>query len=122
MAKNRGGYPGGGRAGGFGGGGGNMQQLMQQAQKMQQEMAKAQEEISALEIEYTAGGGMVTAKINGEHRLVSLTIDPEAVDPEDVDILQDMIVAAINGAEDKLSEESESKMSRFSGMAGGLGL
>ncbi len=122
MAKNRGGFPG-GRAGGLGGmGGGNMQQLMQQAQKMQQEMAKAQEEISAMEIEYSAGGGMVTAKINGEHRLLALTIDPEAVDPEDVEMLQDMILAAVNGAEDKLAEATESKMGRFSGMAGGLGL
>ncbi len=118
MAK-RGGFPGGRGGGGFGGG--NMQQLMQQAQKMQQEMAKAQEEIAAMEVEYSAGGGMVTAKITGEHKLVSLTIDPDAVDPEDVEMLQDMIVAAVNGAQEQLAEVSEAKMGRFSGMAGGLG-
>lgn len=116
MAKGRGGFP-----GGFPGGG-NMNQLMQQAQKMQQDMQKAQEEIASSEIEYSAGGGMVTAKINGEHKLLSLTIDPEAVDPEDVEILQDMIVAAINGANEKLAELSEEKMGRFAQLAGGLGL
>ncbi|NCC84661.1 MAG: YbaB/EbfC family nucleoid-associated protein [Clostridia bacterium] len=114
MARPRGGFPG-------GLGGGNMNQLMQQAQKMQQDMQKAQEEIAAMEIEYSAGGGMVTAKINGEHKLLGLTIAPEAVDPEDVEMLQDMIVAAINGATEKLEEASQAKMSRFSGLTGGLG-
>lgn len=114
MARGRGGFPG-------GLGGGNMNQLMKQAQKMQQDMLKAQEEIAAMEIEYSAGGGMVTAKINGQHELLALTIEPDAVDPEDVEMLQDMIVAAVNGANEKLAEASEAKMGRFAGLAGGMG-
>ena len=98
-----------------------MNQLMKQAQKMQKDMLKAQEEIAASEIEYSAGGGMVTVKMNGEHELLSLEIEPDAVDPDDVEMLQDMIIAAVNGANEKLAEESEAKMSRFSGLAGGLG-
>lgn len=116
MAKGRGGFP--GAMGGLGGG--NINQLMKQAQKMQQDMQKAQQELQETEIEHSAGGGMVTVKINGQHQVVDLQIDPEAVDPEDVEMLQDMIVAAINGAEEKLEELSEQKLGQYSNL-GGLG-
>lgn len=119
MARRRGGPPRGGMGGGMGGA--NMNQLMKQAQKMQRDMEQAQAEVAALEIEHTAGGGMVTVKVNGEHKLVDLTIDPDAVDPEDVEILQDMIIAAINGAMGQIEEASEERMSQVSGGMGGLG-
>ena len=112
MARRRGGPPRGGMGGGMGGA--NMNQLMKQAQKMQRDMEQAQ-------AEHTAGGGMVTVKVNGEHKLVDLTIDPDAVDPEDVEILQDMIIAAINGAMGQIEEASEERMSQVSGGMGGLG-
>ncbi len=73
--------------GGFPGMGGNMQQLARQAQKLQQQMAKMQEELEAREYEAAAGGGVVTAKVNGKKELVALTIKPEAVDPDDVEML-----------------------------------
>ena len=84
----------GGQFGGFGGG--NMQQLMRQAQKMQENMTKAQEELDAKEYEATSGGGMVTCKVSGKRELLSLSIKPEAVDPEDVEMLEDMVMAAVN--------------------------
>ena len=88
-----------GRKGGFPGGGmGNMGAMMKQAQKMQVELARAQEEIKDMTFEASAGGGMVKAVAQGDNSLVSLTIDPEAVDPEDVEMLQDMITAAVNEA------------------------
>ena len=99
----------------FGGfGGPNMQQLMRQAQKMQEQMEKAQEELDAREYEASAGGGMVSCKINGKRELLSLTIKPEAVDPEDVDMLQDMVIAAVNEA---LRQEKTARESAMSAMA-----
>lgn len=87
------------RGGNFGGfGGANMQQLMRQAQKMQEKMTQAQEELDAREYEASAGGGMVTCKVSGKREILSLTIKPEAVDPDDVEMLQDMIMAAVNEA------------------------
>ena len=87
-----------GRKGGFPGGGmGNMGAMMKQAQKMQVELARAQEEIKDMTFEASAGGGMVKAVAQGDNSLVSLTIDPEAVDPEDVEMLQDMINEALRG-------------------------
>ena len=80
------------------GGGANMQQLMRQAQKMQQQMMKAQEDLDAREYEGTAGGGAVSCKVSGKRQLLSLTIDKDAVDPEEVEMLQDMIVAAVYDA------------------------
>ena len=76
------------------GGGGNMQQLARQAQKLQQQMTKVQEELEAREYEASAGGGMVTVKVTGKKELVALEIKPEAVDPDDVEMLQDMVMAA----------------------------
>jgi DNA-binding YbaB/EbfC family protein len=86
--------------GGFPGmmGGGNMQQLARQAQKLQQQMTKMQEELEAREYEASAGGGMVTVKVSGKKEVLAIEIKPEAVDPDDIEMLQDMIVAAVNAA------------------------
>lgn len=97
----------GGQFGGFGGG--NMQQLMRQAQKMQENLAKAQEELDAKEYEATSGGGMVTCKVSGKRELLSLSIKPEAVDPDDVEMLEDMIMAAVNEAL-RMGEENREKV------------
>lgn len=112
MAKGgfRGGMPG-------MGGGGNMGQLLQQAQKMQREVERVQEEIKNSTIEATSGGGVVKVTIDGSHELRSLTIDPQAVDPEDVEMLQDLIIAACNEATRKLEEFSASKMNEVTGGA-----
>ena len=79
--------------GGFGGGD-NMQQLMRQAQKLQEQMTKAQEDIEAREFSAQAGGGMVSVTVNGKHEVTGIQIKPECVDPEDVEMLQDMVMAA----------------------------
>ena len=100
-------------------GGGNMQQLARQAQKLQQQMAKMQEEIEAREFEATAGGGMATAKVNGKKELISIEIKPEAVDPDDVEMLQDLIVAAVNEALREAGDAMEQGMGK---MTGGMGL
>ena len=100
-------------------GGGNMQQLARQAQKLQQQMTKLQEEIEAREFEATAGGGMATAKVNGKKELLSIEIKPEAVDPDDVEMLQDLIVAAVNEALRQAGDAMEQGMGK---MTGGLGM
>ena len=97
------------------GGGGNMQQLARQAQKLQQQMTKVQEELEAREYEASAGGGVVTAKVNGKKELLALTIKPEAVDPEDVEMLQDTIMAAINEAMRQATETTEREMGKLTG-------
>ena len=109
-----------GRFGGMGGmGGGNMQQLMRQAQKMQEQLAKTEEELNQKEYEAASGGGMVTCRVSGKRELLSLEIKPEAVDPEDVEMLQDLVVAAVNAAL-RLGEESREKA--MSALApGGMG-
>jgi len=84
--------------GGFGGMPQRQMDMMKQAQKMQQDMVRMQEELEAQTYEATAGGGMVRAVVSGKKELTSLTIDPEAVDPDDVEMLQDMVVAAVNEA------------------------
>ena len=76
----------------------NMQQLLKQAQKMQQDMIAAQEALKDEVVEASAGGGMVTVRVTGDLDVKSITIDPEAVDPEDVELLQDMVLAAVNEA------------------------
>ncbi len=101
--------------GGFPGMGGNMQQLARQAQKLQQQMTKMQEELDAREYEATAGGGMVTAKVNGKKELLALTIKPEAVDPDDVEMLEDMVMAAVNEALRTAGETSEREMGKLTG-------
>lgn len=93
----------------------DMKQMMRQAQKMQKELNKAQEEIATMSFEATAGGGMVTAVASGDMAITSLTIDPDAVDPEDVEMLQDMVVAAVNEALRGVSELSNQRMSAVAG-------
>lgn len=93
----------------------DMKQMMRQAQKMQKELNKAQEEIATMSFEATAGGGMVTAVASGDMAITSLTIDPDAVDPEDVEMLQDMVVAAVNEALRGVSELSNRRMSAVTG-------
>ena len=104
----RGGFPGMGM-------GGNMQQLARQAQKLQQKMAEMQEELEAREYEASAGGGMVSVKVSGKKELLALTIKPEAVDPDDVEMLEDMVMAAVNEALRTASETTEREMSKLTG-------
>ena len=99
----------------------NLNQMMQQVQKMQEDMAKAQEELKSEIVEASAGGGMVTVKISGELELKELRIDPEAVDPEDVELLQDMVQAAVNEAFRSAQELAASKMDQAAGGLGGGG-
>ena len=100
-------------------GGGMNMNMIKQAQKMQQEMLRMQQEMETKEYQATAGGGVVTAVVNGKHELKALTIDPEAVDPDDVEMLQDMIVAAVNQAMRSADEEASSSMQK---LTGGMGL
>ena len=100
----------------FGGFGGmNMQAMMKQAQKMQENMLKAQEEIAVMETTGTAGGGMVTAVVTGTSTLKSIEIKPDVVDPDDIDMLQDLVVAAVNEAMRKAEADSASSMSKLTG-------
>ena len=99
----------------------NMNQMMQQVQKMQAEMMKAQEELKNEVVEASAGGGMVTVKISGDLELKELRIDPEAVDPEDVELLQDMVQAAVNEAIRSAQELAASKMGAATGGLAGPG-
>ena len=110
MAKGgyRGGMP-------MGMGGKNQMQMMKQAQKMQQDLLKMQQEMESQEYEATAGGGVVTAVANGKHELLRIAIDPEAVDPDDVEMLQDMVVAAANEALRKADAEQAANMSKLTG-------
>lgn len=103
------------KRGGFPGGGGNMGAMMKQAQKMQAELARAQEEIKDMTFEATAGGGMVKVVANGDMTVDSIVIDPEAVDPEDVEMLQDMVAAAVNEALRGVSEISSQRLNAATG-------
>jgi DNA-binding YbaB/EbfC family protein len=100
----------------------NLNQMMRQVQQMQAQMAKAQEELKSATVEASAGGGMVTVKMSGELELLELRVDPEAVDPEDVGLLQDMVQAAVNEAIRSAQELAASKMGQATGgLGGGLG-
>jgi hypothetical protein len=100
--------------------GGNMNQMMKQAQAMQRKLLQAQEELSQTDVEGSAGGGMVTAVVSGGGaQLRSLTIDPSAVDTDDIEFLQDMVIAAVNEA---LRRAKELEQQKLGGLAGGLGL
>ena len=103
--------------GGFRGlpGGMNQAAMMKQAQKMQQEMLRMQEEMENKTYSATTGGGMVTATVNGKREVLDLKINPEAVDPDDVDMLQDMVIAAVNEAMRAADAESAQNMSRLTG-------
>ncbi len=103
--------------GGFGGGA-NMQQLMRQAQKLQEEMAKAQEGLDEREYTAQAGGGMVSVTVSGKRELKSIAINPECVDPDDVEMLQDLILAAVNEA---LRTAEETRSAELAKLAPGMG-
>lgn len=96
-------------------GGMNQSAMLKQAQKMQQEMLRMQQEQEAKTFSATAGGGMVTATVNGKHELVNLSIKPEAVDPDDVEMLQDTIIAAVNEAMRAADNDATNNMSRLTG-------
>ncbi|GAB3177450.1 YbaB/EbfC family nucleoid-associated protein [Micromonospora sp. U56] len=100
----------------------NMQQMLKQAQKMQQQIAKAQAELAEAELTGTAGGGLVTATVSGAGEIKSIKIDPKAVDPEDVETLEDLVVAALHNAAEAAKELTEKKMGPVAGGMGGLGL
>ncbi len=95
--------------------GGMNMNMIKQAQKMQQDMLKMQSELETKEYSATAGGGVVTAVVNGKHELKNLTIDPEAVDPEDVEMLQDLIVAAVNEAMRSADSDASQSMNKITG-------
>ena len=94
---------------------GNMQQQMQQIQAMQSLMEKTQEEIEAKVVEASAGGGAVSVKVSGKKELLEVTLKPEVVDPDDIEMLQDLIIAAVNEGLRQISEISESEMSKVTG-------
>ncbi|MBP3940199.1 MAG: YbaB/EbfC family nucleoid-associated protein [Christensenellaceae bacterium] len=109
------------KRGGFGGfpGGGNMQQMMMQAQRLQQQMQKVQEEAGEMQVEATAGGGAVKVVANGKKQILDIMISPDAVDPDDVEMLQDIIVAAVNEA----LNEADALMAReMNKVTGGMNL
>ncbi len=99
----------------FQGGNKNMQQLMKQAQKMQKDMAKAQQDLENTIVEASAGGGMVQVEMNGKYEIISLKIDPEVVDPADVSMLEDLLLVALNDAKDKISKSSEDELGKITG-------
>jgi len=88
---------------------------MKQAQKMQEQMMRVQDELAAKTVEATAGGGMITAVVNGKHELVSLKIEKEVVDPEDIEMLQDLVVAAVNEGVRRAQEMAAEEMSKVTG-------
>lgn len=100
---------------GYGGGAGNMQSMMKQAQKMQEDMAAAQEELAQRTYTASAGGGMVTATVGGDHLVRSLDIKPEACDPDDTEMLADLVTAAVNEAIRNAATDSEETMGRITG-------
>lgn len=106
------------KKGGFGGGmpgGMNMNNLMKQAQKMQADMQKQQEELESKEIEASVGGGAVVAKVNGKKELVDIQINPDVVDPDDVEMLQDLVISAVNQGIREIEEMQKSQMSKLTG-------
>jgi len=107
---------------GAGGGPSNMQAMIKQAQKMQEDMAAKQEELEAREYEVSAGGGVVTAKINGKKEFLSIKIDPEVIDPDDPETLEDLVVAAVNEAIKKVETISAEEMQKITGNIGMPGL
>ena len=113
MAKGgfRGGFP----------GGGNQMQMMRQAQKMQQDFMKMQQELESARFEFSSGGGAVKATIVGTRQLESIVIDPEVVDRDDVEMLQDLVLTAVNGALKVADDETSKAMSKLQGGMGGLG-
>ena len=111
MAK-RGGFPGGMP--------GNMNNLMKQAQKMQRQMEEATKELEEKEMTATAGGGVVEVTVSGKKEVTKIKIDPEAVDPEDVEMLEDLLMAAVNEALRKIEDYSQQSMNKITGGLNGL--
>lgn len=107
---------------GYGGGPGNVQNVVRQAQKMQEEMAKLQEELAVTEYPVSVGGGAVELVITGSKEIKALTLKPEVVDPEDIEMLQDLIISAVNEGLRKMEEDSEAKMAKISGGMSSLGI
>lgn len=114
MAK-RGGFPGGGAMPG------NMNNLMKQAQRMQKQMEEKTKEMEEKEWEASVGGGAVTVKVSGKKEVTSITLSPEVVDPDDIEMLQDLVIAAVNEAFRKMEEESQAAMNSIAGGLGSLG-
>ena len=100
----------------------DMQQLMKQAQKMQQQLVQAQQELAEKQVTGTAGGGLVTATVTGAGEVLSVKIDPKVVDPDDVESLEDLVVAAIRDAAANAQQLQETTMGPLAGGLGGLGL
>ena len=113
MAQ-RGGYPGGMMPG-------NMNNLMKQAQRMQRQMEESTKELEAKEFTATSGGGAVEVTVSGKKEILSVKLSEEVVDPDDIEMLQDLIVAATNEALRKMEEESQAQMSKITGGLGGMG-
>ena len=107
---------------GMGGGPQNMQSMIRQAQKMQEDMEKAQAELDAKEYETQAGGGAVKVKINGKREILSLTLAPEIVDPDDIETLADAVTAAVNEAIKKVEAENSETMNKITGNLNGPGM
>ena len=93
----------------------NMNQMMKQVKKMQEQMLKAQEELATKSVEGTSGGGVVTVQVSGHKQVISINIKPEAVDPDDVEMLQDLVMTAVNDALTKAEELANSDMGKFTG-------
>ncbi len=96
-------------------GGGNMNQMMKQMQKMQRDLEKTQAELEAMEISASSGGGMVEATVNGKKEIVSLKIDPDVLDPDDVEMVEDMVIAAVNEALREIEQISERELGKLTG-------
>ena len=103
---------------GMGGGPQNMQAMLRQAQKMQEDMAALQDELDAREYGVSAGGGVVGVKINGKKEILSITIQPEIVDPDDIETLSDILVAAVNEAIKRVEDTNSAEMSKVTGSIG----
>ena len=100
---------------GMGGGPNNMQAMLRQAQKMQDDMARVQQELEAREYTATAGGNAVSATVNGKHQLTALSIQPEVIDPDDAEMLADLVMAAVNEAQRKAAQDAEASMGAVTG-------
>ncbi len=107
---------------GMGGGPQNMQAMIRQAQKMQEDMATLQEDLDAREYEIKAGGGVVGVKINGKKEILSIDIQPEIVDPDDIETLSDILVAAVNEAIKRVDDTNSAEMAKITGNMGMPGL
>ena len=103
---------------GMGGGPQNMQAMLRQAQKMQEDMAALQEELDAREYDVSAGGGVVNVKINGKKEILAIDIKPEIVDPDDIETLSDILVAAVNEAIKRVEDTNSAEMSKVTGSIG----